>query len=159
MAAVRAVAQGDSQCHRPRLNPSRYVHVQYAHVQYVQFIEFITLIPFPSLPLLLYPYPPLFPLFLLYQPLPSHPLLSLPADRAPSVLNGGLTNEWIIGTGVFSLVLGAVLELKGMEMVRIISHRQHSPLYCTITVSLLYNPVDYSITLLKSELNARILFP
>lgn len=40
------------------------------------------------------------------------------ADRAPSVLNGGLTNEWIIGTGVFSLVLGAVLELKGMELVR-----------------------------------------
>jgi hypothetical protein len=68
-----------------------------------------------------------------YLSLLSTPLLSLllppslPADRAPSVLNGGLTNEWIIGTGVFSLVLGAVLELKGMEMVSIVSYRIAKP--------------------------------
>eukprot|EP00596_Hydrurales_sp_CCMP1899_P002317 CAMPEP_0119034140 /NCGR_PEP_ID=MMETSP1177-20130426/1169_1 /TAXON_ID=2985 /ORGANISM="Ochromonas sp, Strain CCMP1899" /LENGTH=281 /DNA_ID=CAMNT_0006991385 /DNA_START=187 /DNA_END=1032 /DNA_ORIENTATION=+ len=37
-------------------------------------------------------------------------------DKAPSVLNGGLSNEWIIGTGVFSLILGAILEFKGMEL-------------------------------------------
>jgi len=31
-------------------------------------------------------------------------------DKAPSVLNGGLANEWIIGAGIFSLVVGGVLE-------------------------------------------------
>jgi hypothetical protein len=74
---------------------------------------------------------PFLPPSLSFLPL-SHPSFSplppsLPADRAPSVLNGGLTNEWIIGTGVFSLVLGAVLELKGMEMVSIVSYRIAKP--------------------------------
>jgi hypothetical protein len=40
----------------------------------------------------------------------------LSSDKAPSVLNGGLSNEWIMGTGVFSLILGAILEFKGMEL-------------------------------------------
>ena len=35
--------------------------------------------------------------------------------RAPSVLNGGLSNEWIIGAGVFSLVVGALLEAKAAD--------------------------------------------
>lgn len=30
--------------------------------------------------------------------------------KAPSILNGGLNNEWIIGTAVFSLIVGGVLE-------------------------------------------------
>lgn len=37
------------------------------------------------------------------------------SDRAPSVLNGGLSNEWISGTAVFSLVIGALLEAKAFE--------------------------------------------
>ncbi|KAJ1420998.1 chlorophyll a/b-binding protein domain-containing protein [Ochromonadaceae sp. CCMP2298] len=37
------------------------------------------------------------------------------ADRAPSVLNGGLMNEWIVGTGVAALVVGALLEFKGFQ--------------------------------------------
>lgn len=37
------------------------------------------------------------------------------ADKAPSVLNGGLSNYWIIGTGIASLLIGAVLELGTME--------------------------------------------
>ena len=36
-------------------------------------------------------------------------------DRAPSVLNGGLSNEWIIAAGVFSLVVGGLLEAKSFE--------------------------------------------
>ena len=38
------------------------------------------------------------------------------ADQAPSVLNGGLSNEWIYGIAAFTLAVGAVLELKAMEM-------------------------------------------
>jgi len=34
------------------------------------------------------------------------------ADKAPSVLNGGLANFWIIGAGVASLAIGGLLELK-----------------------------------------------
>jgi hypothetical protein len=34
------------------------------------------------------------------------------ADRAPSVLNGGLTNAWVIGTGVAALAVGALLEFR-----------------------------------------------
>lgn len=36
-------------------------------------------------------------------------------DRAPSVLNGGLSNEWIIGAAVFSLALGGLLETKAFD--------------------------------------------
>jgi hypothetical protein len=35
--------------------------------------------------------------------------------RAPSVLNGGLSNEWIIGAAAFSLVVGGLLEFKTMD--------------------------------------------
>lgn len=38
--------------------------------------------------------------------------------KAPSILNGGLLNEWIIGTAVFSLLLSALLEYKTFAMVR-----------------------------------------
>lgn len=34
------------------------------------------------------------------------------SGEAPSVLNGGLANEWIIGAGVFSLVVGGILEFQ-----------------------------------------------
>lgn len=34
------------------------------------------------------------------------------ADKAPSVLNGGLSNTWVIATGVISLVVGGLLELR-----------------------------------------------
>jgi len=40
------------------------------------------------------------------------------ADRAPSVLNGGLSNEWIIAAGVFSLVVGGLLEAKAFEAAK-----------------------------------------
>ncbi len=43
-------------------------------------------------------------------------------DKAPSVLNGGLVNQWIIGAGVASLVLGAVLEFSTFQRV---SHSPH----------------------------------
>mmetsp|Transcript_30576 Transcript_30576/g.33397 ORF Transcript_30576/g.33397 Transcript_30576/m.33397 type:complete len:317 (+) Transcript_30576:139-1089(+) len=43
-------------------------------------------------------------------------------DKAPSVLNGGLVNQWIIGAGVASLVLGAVLEFSTFQ-------RQKTPGY------------------------------
>lgn len=33
-------------------------------------------------------------------------------DQAPSILNGGLDNGWIIGTGVVSLLIGGALELQ-----------------------------------------------
>ena len=36
--------------------------------------------------------------------------------EAPSVLNGGLTNEWIVLTGVFTLAVGGFLEYKSFEM-------------------------------------------
>jgi hypothetical protein len=36
--------------------------------------------------------------------------------RAPSILNGGLINEWIIATAVFSLILSALLEYKTFAM-------------------------------------------
>lgn len=39
------------------------------------------------------------------------------ADKAPSVLNGGLANGWIIAAGGFSLVVGALLEFKTMSAV------------------------------------------
>ncbi len=35
--------------------------------------------------------------------------------QAPSILNGGLSNEWIIGAAVFSLVIGAVLEFQAFK--------------------------------------------
>ena len=35
--------------------------------------------------------------------------------QAPSLLNGGLSNEWIIGAAVFSLVVGAVLEFQAFK--------------------------------------------
>ena len=35
--------------------------------------------------------------------------------QAPSILNGGLSNEWIIGAGVFSLVIGALLEFQAFK--------------------------------------------
>jgi Chlorophyll A-B binding protein len=37
-------------------------------------------------------------------------------DRAPSVLNGGLSNEWIVLTAVFTLIIGGLLEFKSFEM-------------------------------------------
>lgn len=37
------------------------------------------------------------------------------ADKAPSILNGGLANYWIYGTGAFALLIGAVLEFGTME--------------------------------------------
>ena len=37
------------------------------------------------------------------------------SDRAPSILNGGLSNEWIMGAGIFSLVIGGLLEAKAFE--------------------------------------------
>lgn len=37
------------------------------------------------------------------------------ADKAPSILNGGLANNWIIGSGIFALLIGAVLEFGTME--------------------------------------------
>lgn len=39
------------------------------------------------------------------------------SDKAPSVLNGGLDNVWIIGAGVISLLVGGLLELRTMQMV------------------------------------------
>ena len=36
--------------------------------------------------------------------------------EAPSVLNGGLSNEWIVATGVFTLIVGGLLEFKSFEM-------------------------------------------
>jgi len=36
-------------------------------------------------------------------------------DKAPSVLNGGLTNEWVYAVVAFTLAVGAALEFKGME--------------------------------------------
>lgn len=36
--------------------------------------------------------------------------------KAPSVLNGGLTNEWVILSGVLTLVIGGLLEFKSFEM-------------------------------------------
>jgi hypothetical protein len=50
--------------------------------------------------------------------LPSSPPHPFSAEgRAPSVLNGGLSNEWIIAAGVFTLIVGAFLEFKSFEMV------------------------------------------
>jgi len=34
------------------------------------------------------------------------------ADKAPSVLNGGLANAWIIGAGIVALVIGGLLEFR-----------------------------------------------
>jgi hypothetical protein len=45
------------------------------------------------------------------------------ADKAPSVLNGGLTNEWIYGVAAFTLALSSILELKGMEMGQKSGHK------------------------------------
>jgi light-harvesting complex II chlorophyll a/b binding protein 4 len=50
------------------------------------------------------------------------------ADKAPSVLNGGLANFWIIGTGVLSLVMGALLEFSTLEAVS----------FCVFTDSILF---------------------
>lgn len=36
--------------------------------------------------------------------------------QAPSVLNGGLTNEWVILAGVMTLAIGGFLEFKSFEM-------------------------------------------
>jgi len=36
--------------------------------------------------------------------------------KAPSVLNGGLTNEWVILSGVLTLAIGGFLEFKSFEM-------------------------------------------
>ena len=36
--------------------------------------------------------------------------------KAPSVLNGGLTNEWVILAGVLTLAIGGFLEFKSFEM-------------------------------------------
>lgn len=44
-------------------------------------------------------------------------------DKAPSVLNGGLANEWIYAVGAFTLAVGAVLEFKGMEMAKKEGHK------------------------------------
>lgn len=38
------------------------------------------------------------------------------ADKAPSVLNGGMSNTWIIATGAISLLIGGLLELRTKEM-------------------------------------------
>lgn len=35
--------------------------------------------------------------------------------KAPSVLNGGLSNEWIIGTGVIAIIIGGLLEFGAMN--------------------------------------------
>lgn len=43
-------------------------------------------------------------------------------DRAPSILNGGLSNEWIIGAGVFSLLVGGLLEAKASEAKNKVGH-------------------------------------
>ena len=79
---------------------------------------------------------------ILYYAMPCHFIL---ADRAPSVLNGGLTNEWILGTGVFSLVLGAILEIKGMELVSCCGtniRKQYITLYSTILCDrILFNTI------------------
>lgn len=40
------------------------------------------------------------------------------SDRAPSVLNGGLNNLWILGTGAVALTVGALLEYKTFSRVR-----------------------------------------
>merc|ERR1711988_1211064 len=40
------------------------------------------------------------------------PSLLVEGGKAPSVLNGGLSNEWIIGAAVFSLIVGGLLEAK-----------------------------------------------
>lgn len=45
------------------------------------------------------------------------------ADKAPSVLNGGLANEWIYAAAAFSLALGSALELKGLEMSQKEGHK------------------------------------
>jgi hypothetical protein len=39
------------------------------------------------------------------------------AGRAPSVLNGGLSNAWILGAAVFSLAIGGLLESRSFSMV------------------------------------------
>lgn len=39
------------------------------------------------------------------------------ADKAPSVLNGGLANFWIIGTAAIALAVGAALEFRTIESV------------------------------------------
>lgn len=39
------------------------------------------------------------------------------ADKAPSVLNGGLSNAWIIATGAIAILIGGLLELRTKEMV------------------------------------------
>jgi len=45
------------------------------------------------------------------------------SDRAPSVLNGGLTNEWIIATGAASLLVGALLEFKTFSRSEKVSYQ------------------------------------
>lgn len=35
--------------------------------------------------------------------------------KAPSVLNGGLSNEWIIGTGIIAILIGGLLEFGAMN--------------------------------------------
>ncbi len=40
------------------------------------------------------------------------------AGKAPSVLNGGLSNGWIIGSAAVALLIGGLLELKTMSEVR-----------------------------------------
>ena len=37
--------------------------------------------------------------------------------RAPSILNGGPLNEWILGTAVFAVLFSALLEYKTFAMV------------------------------------------
>ena len=43
------------------------------------------------------------------------------ADKAPSVLNGGLSNIWVAAAGAVSLVVGGLLELRTQAMVRLYS--------------------------------------
>ena len=35
--------------------------------------------------------------------------------KAPSILNGGLSNEWIMGAAVFSLLVGGILEFQAFK--------------------------------------------
>jgi hypothetical protein len=43
------------------------------------------------------------------------PSLLQGGGKAPSLLNGGLSNEWIIGAAAFSVVLGGLLELQAFK--------------------------------------------
>ena len=43
------------------------------------------------------------------------PSILTETGKAPSILNGGLSNEWIIGAAVFSLLIGGILEFQAFK--------------------------------------------